>query len=351
MGHCERKFVIPLLVLSIGVMRCKDRSPSGGNLSSVEHRRAYSASQVARGQYLVEIAQCLDCHSPLDDSLDPQPRPDLLGAGDVLNEDTGLVAPNITPDAETGAGAWTDFQLRRALREGIGHDGRRLSLQMPWNHYSVLTDGDTYAIVAYLRSLKPVRHKLPASTSRLEEDAVKPVAPAQDRDLNTPPLRGAYLARLARCIYCHSPRAADGISTNLAKAFSGGRRFVHRKNWYVDIVPDLPVRASDPPDPATSNDLVTSPNLTSHASGLKHYDSDMFIRTIRSGKVNGVRQLTGAMPWAYFSHMSDEDLRAIFAYLLELPPVNHYVSNSERVSYCKVCKRWHGGGEFNRAVP
>ena len=180
---------------------------------------------------------------------------------------------------------------------------------------------------------------------------VKPVQPARETDLVTPVSRGAYLVRLARCIYCHTPRAEDGVTTNLKMAFGGGRRFVHRKNWYVDITPDRPAEASQPPDSSVEEDLVTSPNLTMHVSGLKHYDSDMFIRTIRSGKVNGVRPLSNAMPWMYFRHISDADLRAIFAYLRQVPAVSHYVSNSETASYCKICKRRHGGGELNTTAP
>jgi hypothetical protein len=63
-----------------------------------------------------------------------RPRPPVEGkpgSGDILKEKTRLVAPNITPDPETGAGRWTDEQIVRAIRQGIGHDGRRLSLDSP----------------------------------------------------------------------------------------------------------------------------------------------------------------------------------------------------------------------------
>ena len=89
-----------------------------------------------------------------------------LGSGDILNKTTHLVAPNITPDSETGAGRWTDDQLVRAIRQGVSHDGRRLSVVMPYPTLSRLTDEDVHAIVAYLRSLPPVKNAPPTHCPR-----------------------------------------------------------------------------------------------------------------------------------------------------------------------------------------
>jgi len=303
--------------------------------------------RVERGRYLVNhVAQCFDCHSPLDDSDDPQPLPNMLGSGDILNEETTLVAPNITPDADTGAGKWTDEQLSRAIREGVGHDGRRLSHQMPWHHYSVLTDEDVQAIIVYLRSLSPVSRRLPRNGAPPETDVIAPVRPARDSDLNTPVARGAYLVRIARCVYCHTPLGPEGV-TDLELAFGGGRRFVHRKNWYVDVDPDPQLKSKSQKDVVDLDDVVSSINLTRDPSGLAHYDTQVFIRTMRTGKVNGIRPLSTAMPWAFFRGMTDADLSAIFAYLRQLPPLKHNVSNTETPTYCKVCRRRHGSGEWN----
>ena len=72
------------------------------------------------------------------------------------------MAPNLTPDPETGAGSWTDDQLARAMREGVGHDGRALFPIMPYQHYRNMSDEDLASVVVYLRSLPPVHNQLPS---------------------------------------------------------------------------------------------------------------------------------------------------------------------------------------------
>src|SRR3712207_2658678 len=87
------------------------------------------------------------------------------GGGGSLDADGApwLIAPNITPDEETGAGKWTDDMFARAIREGIGHDGRALFPAMPYQNYRNYSDEDVAAIVVYLRSIPPVRNELPKS--------------------------------------------------------------------------------------------------------------------------------------------------------------------------------------------
>ena len=72
-----------------------------------------------------------------------------------------IVAPNLTPDPETGAGNWTDDQIARAVREGIGHDGRALFPIMAYGRFRSMADEDLASIVVYLRSLPAVHHELP----------------------------------------------------------------------------------------------------------------------------------------------------------------------------------------------
>ena len=74
-----------------------------------------------------------------------------------------VVAPNITPDPETGAGNWTDDELARAIREGVGHDGRVLFPVMPYQRFRSLSDEDLASIIVYLRALPPVRRQQPAT--------------------------------------------------------------------------------------------------------------------------------------------------------------------------------------------
>jgi mono/diheme cytochrome c family protein len=125
---------------------------------------AYAADPavVARGKYLVTIASCHDCHTPgyfLG-------KPDMaryLGGSDVGFELPGLgtfVGPNLTPDKETGLGSWTDAQIIAAIQTGVRPDGRMLAPIMPYHAFTNLTPQDVGAIVAFLRTIPPVKHRV-----------------------------------------------------------------------------------------------------------------------------------------------------------------------------------------------
>jgi mono/diheme cytochrome c family protein len=118
---------------------------------------------IERGKYLVNLGGCFDCHTPgyfLG-------KPDMaryLGGSDVGFEIPGLgtfVAPNLTPDPETGLGKWSEAQIVAALQTGKRPDGRELAPIMPWRALANLTKSDAQAIAAYLKSLKAVAHQVP----------------------------------------------------------------------------------------------------------------------------------------------------------------------------------------------
>lgn len=122
-----------------------------------------------RGEYLVELLGCGTCHT--DGALVGEPNRARLLAGSrigiaftspLANRYPGVVyPPNITPDNETGIGRWSDRQVAEALRAGVGRHGDRRILVMPWQGYAQISDDDAYAIVGYLRSIKPVVHRVP----------------------------------------------------------------------------------------------------------------------------------------------------------------------------------------------
>lgn len=118
---------------------------------------------VARGKYLVTVGLCTDCHTPgyFFGKADVNR---FLGGSEVGFEipELGVFhGPNLTPDNETGLGRWSNEQIVTAFRTGVRPDGRVLAPIMPWQHFSSLTDADATAIVAYLRTLPPVRNKVP----------------------------------------------------------------------------------------------------------------------------------------------------------------------------------------------
>jgi mono/diheme cytochrome c family protein len=124
-------------------------------------------AMIDRGEYLVAIGSCNDCHTPgyFAGAADPSR---FLGGSDAGVEVPGLgvfVGPNLTPDLETGLGGWTTEDIVTALRTGVRPDGRVLAPVMPWPNYSNLNDEDAYAIAAYLQTLDPISHKVPGPFS------------------------------------------------------------------------------------------------------------------------------------------------------------------------------------------
>jgi len=296
--------------------------------------------RLARGKYLVEgLLQCPFCHSETDFSKRPiEPVPGRKNGGFVFpNSELGLskpnriVAPNISPDPEFGSGTWEDADFVRALRQGIGHDGRTLFPLMPYSYFRSLSDEDLASVIVYERSLAPVHIKRPKTI--LSEDLKKtfqpltPVAHVPEPDRSNRLKYGAYLVNVGHCDGCHTPTDEKG-NPYPGMEFSGG----------VSLV--------GPWEGGKKEITVTSLNLTSDPSGISYFDEDMFIEVIRNGGKR-TRPLSNIMPWAYFRNLSDDDLKAIFAYLRSLKPVCHHVDNTEPVSYCKQCRTKHGFGAMN----
>ncbi len=285
-----------------------------------------NAERLARGGYLAEhLLQCFICHSERDwERPGAPPAEGRKGAGVVYSQkgERIVVAPNITPDVETGAGTWTDDMLARAIREGIGHDGRALYPAMWYQSFAALSDEDLAAVVVYLRSIPPVRNALPAT--RLNEDEQREVAGVPrpiTRPVPGPPpgdrlARGRYLVSVADCTGCHT-------------------------SWYSTRNPGL----------LAGGNLITrgtraafSTNITGHASGTG-YPTDTFIAVMRSGKGGSLSPL---MPWVAFKGLSDDDLAAIHEALGSVQPVAHYIGNAGEPRHCAVCGQEHALGEHNR---
>lgn len=125
--------------------------------------------QVDRGKYLVELLGCGACHT--HGALEGTPDRTRALAGSrigiaymnpLASENPGVVyPPNITPDKDTGIGNWSDHRIEIAIRAGVGRHGNRRIVVMPWQGYTRMTRDDLGAIVAYLRSIPAVRHKVP----------------------------------------------------------------------------------------------------------------------------------------------------------------------------------------------
>jgi mono/diheme cytochrome c family protein len=124
---------------------------------------APDAKLVQRGRYISIIGGCGDCHTPGYFFGKPDVARQFAGS-EVGFEIPGLGVfhgSNLTPDKETGLGGWTDQQIVDAIQKGARPDGRVLAPIMPWRALAALTPDDAKALVAYLRSLPPVKNKVP----------------------------------------------------------------------------------------------------------------------------------------------------------------------------------------------
>ncbi len=111
-------------------------------------------SQIERGHYLAIVGDCAACHTL------PGSGRDLAGGRPIETPFGQLVAPNITPDPETGIGAWTDDEFVDALTKGTGRDGTHLYPAMPYTYYTKVTRDDALAIRAYLNTIPAVHNEV-----------------------------------------------------------------------------------------------------------------------------------------------------------------------------------------------
>jgi hypothetical protein len=282
---------------------------------------------LALGKYLVEsVAICFECHSERDFSKPGWPiPPGRVGGGRILwgEGTTGqVVAPNISPDKRTGIGDWSDAEIIRAIREGLGKDGRLLNPEMPYRYFRGLGPVELRSIVMYLRSIPPVNHQLPRM-AKYEPGNYPPKVAMDSIHLSSASSavkRGEYLVRLGGCETCHTPANEQGYIHGME--FAGGVVFQH------------------------DNQAAASSNLTPDRSGIGELDEKRFIHIIRTGQ-SGNRALMSAMPWDFYRNMSDSDLKAVFIYLKAVPPVSHRIDNFESPTFCPKCRNQHGLGDKN----
>lgn len=127
---------------------------------------ARGETPVERGKYLAAIMDCTGCHTT--GALAGQPDPAMFLAGSTIGFQIPgfgiFYPPNLTPDVETGLGAWSEQQIIDAVRMGVRPDGRGLAPVMPWPSYAALTDSDAQALAAYLKSLPATAHAAPPLT-------------------------------------------------------------------------------------------------------------------------------------------------------------------------------------------
>ncbi len=261
---------------------------------------------IARGKaFVYGPAHCAYCHTTLDKLAEVEKGEILpLSGGHTFMLPFGrLYSRNLTSD-ETGLGKLTDGEIARALRYGVGYDGRALFNMMPFNN---LSDEDLTAVISYLRTLAPVKNDVPKNDYNVIGKIVKafmlkPVGPDGEIPKSVPPgptaEYGKYLVmNVANCRGCHTARDLKTLKYT-GPFYGGGFKLPS------EIDPSL---------------TLCTPNITCDPKTgvLANWSQEQFIERFRKGRI--IKE--SIMPWGPFSHMSDDDLTAIYKYLMSVPPV------------------------------
>jgi mono/diheme cytochrome c family protein len=272
---------------------------------------AFAETSVDRGSYLVNtIMACGNCHSPRDDAGAVIPDRALSGGLTISTPAFTATAANITSDRDTGIGDWTDAEIKRALLEGVRPDHGRLpgvplAAVMPVGFYKALLPDDLDAIVAYLRTVKPVKNLVPPPTYMTAVHRQPyPEAEAGFRaaDFTDPARRGAYLVTIGHCMECHSSWSA-GRSDYQNGLGRGGRPFG------PTLIKGL---GADWPGAVAAN--ITSDS----AVGLGDWSDVEIDNAIRHGIARDGHRLKPPMAFAFYAGLHDGDVADIIAYLRTL---------------------------------
>ena len=259
---------------------------------------AGAETPVERGRYLVEsIAGCGNCHS-LQDANGPIPGKEYAGGPPVKEAVFDAYPANITPDKETGIGSWTDAQIIRAIREGVDNEGRVMGPPMPFWLYRGIADDDVKAMVAYLRTVKPVKNKVPDSVYRmpLPPSWGPPVSGVKAPPRSDKVAYGGYLAGpVGHCVECHTPMTAKG-GLDMAREGAGTREF--HGPWGTSI----------------------SRNITPAALG--DWSDAEIKRAVTHGVSRDGTRLMPPMGFGFYAKMTDADLDALVAWMRSLKPAN-----------------------------
>jgi mono/diheme cytochrome c family protein len=293
-----------LAIVTCIVAACTEDSPTTNN---------NTVGDTARGRYLVEnVAGCAGCHTPTDPTTHAPIVTKMFAGGEPFDlGPLGMVySANITPDSATGIGGMTDEQLIAAIRTGIATHTHGTTTHtdtlvvMPYQHYAYLTDADVKAIIAYLRHIvKPVSNEV---TEKVINIPATPYFGKQEgfpASTNATTAQGRYIAIIASCNDCHTPRNPD-FTFNMSKFLQGGEVF--------------------PLGPADSS---ISANLTPDTTGLKNWTDAQINKVFTEGVDDEGGLICPPMPWQVYKGMTQADRDALIAYLRIIPAINNPVED------------------------
>lgn len=310
-------YLLILLIVLIGAFLTylKTALPDVGEAEDIKVEM--TPERIERGRYLANaVNACMDCHSTRDWSKFSGPLTEgTLGkGGDRFDQSQGLpgvfYAKNITPE---GLQRYTDGELFRVITTGVTKEGRAMFPLMPYLYYGRMDREDINSIIAYLRTIQPIKNDVPESVADFPMNFIINTIPQkavhqQRPDPSDELAYGAYLVSASGCVECHTQVSKGRIIPELS--FSGGREFGF-------------------PD----GSIVRTPNITSdEESGIGRWtreqflarfkifsDSSYVVPTVKPGEFNTI------MPWTMYSQMTEKDLSSIFTYLHTVKPVSNKV--------------------------
>jgi mono/diheme cytochrome c family protein len=253
---------------------------------------------VKRGDYLVNgIMTCGNCHSPKGPPAAVAGK-DFSGGLSWDEPPFKVTAPNITPDKDTGIGGWTDAEVKTVMRTGIRPNGVHVAMVMPTGFYHIMTERDLNAVVAYLRTLKPVNNKVADPIYKMPQ--VEHVIPGGEKPFTEGMMsdklkKGFYLATIAHCMECHTPME-KGVRQWGTRLGAGGFEFPGP--WGVSVAKNI---------------------TTSKTKGIGEWTDAEIKRAIAQGVDRHGNKLKPPMGFQYYAHLTDDDLDAIVAYLHTVP--------------------------------
>jgi len=273
--------------------------------------------RIARGKYLANnVLVCMDCHSKRDwTKFSGPPIEGTLGmGGEIFDQKFGFpgtyYSKNITPE---GIGHYTDGELFRVITTGVNNEGEAMFPVMPYNHYGKLDTEDIKSVIAYIRTLAPIKNEVPKSTSDFPMNFLINTIPQKAKFTKLPSKTdlinyGKYMTLAAACIDCHTK--VDKGSLIAGTEYGGGREF-----------------------PYINGAIIRSSNISSdEETGIGSWTDEMFVDIFHTRSDSTIlntlvqpEDFNSIMPWTMYGKMKEEDLKAIFAYLKSVPAIKNSV--------------------------
>ena len=303
-----------LIGISVIIVYLYTALPSAGPVPEITVEG--TAEQIERGRYLANnVSVCIDCHSERDWSKfsGPLKEGSFGKGGDIFDESMGLpgilYAKNITP---SNLGDWTDGEIYHTITTGITKNGNPMFPLMPYVQYRYMDPEDVKAIIAYLRTLEPIEHTVPESSLNFPVNLIVRTIPQPAEPMDRPSpddvlAYGKYMTTIAVCSECHTPKEQGAPIEGMYMA--GGFEF------------------------GMPGGTVRSSNITpDERTGIGTWSEELFVERFKMHNVpndslpeasaDGYNTI---MPWQMYAGMKENDLKAIYAYLMSLDAIDNRV--------------------------